>query len=295
VHPTGGPARRLNYLNSKIREVFGIRHFGVVVPKRITPIRLLTCDNESGKAIMLRALLTILAVILPLFGTGCGGPPGQEQTLVDRSTLTVQDMMTQTLSDKPVQLLRKAKGVLICPSQFRAGFFIGGEGGNCVLLGRAGYGAWSYPAFYSVGAGSFGFQFGVQNEELFLLIRTEKGLNAVLDNQFSLGPKAGVTVAVYGVDAQAATTAALGADIVAFASSRGLFGGIATQLSLFSQQTGWNQSYYGQSFGGRQIVALMQGINPGADSLRQMLARYGAPGPSTNAQVQGIGPIPGPP
>ena len=58
-------------------------------------------------------------------------------------------------------------------------------------------------------------------------------------------------------------TAALGADIVAFASSRGLFGGIATQLSVLSQQTGSNQSYYGQSFAGRQIVAQMQGTNPG--------------------------------
>jgi lipid-binding SYLF domain-containing protein len=227
---------------------------------------------------MLRALLIITAVVLPLLGAGCGRTQGDEQALVDRATLTVQDMMTQTLSDKPKDLLRKAKGVLICPGQFRAGFFIGGEGGNCVLLGRAADGTWSYPAFYSMGAGSFGFQFGIQNEELLLLIRTEKGLNAVLDSQFSLGPKAGITVAAYGVDAQAATTAALGADIVAFASSRGLFGGIATQLSVMSQQTVWNQMYYGQTFAGRQIVAQMQGANPGADSLRQVLTRYGTPG-----------------
>jgi lipid-binding SYLF domain-containing protein len=235
---------------------------------------------------MLRALLAMIAVTLPLLGAGCGSTPGQEQMLVDHATLTVQDMMTQTLSDKPQHLLRKAKGVLICPGQFRAGFFIGGEGGNCVLLGRAADGAWSYPAFYGVGAGSFGFQFGIQNEQLLLLIRTEKGLNAVLDSQFSLGPKAGITVAIYGVDAQAATTAALGADIVAFASSRGLFGGIATQLSVLSQQTGSNQSYYGQRFAGREIVAQMQGTNPGADSLRQVLARYGALGQSASSELR---------
>jgi lipid-binding SYLF domain-containing protein len=225
---------------------------------------------------MPRALLAVTTVMLALVGTGCGITQGEEQTLVDRAALTVQDMMTQTLSDKPQNLLRKAKAVLICPGQFRAGFFIGGEGGNCVLLGRSANGTWSYPAFYSLGAGSFGFQFGVQNEEVLLLIRTEKGLNAVLDNQISLGPKAGITVAIYGVDAEAATTVALGADIVAFASSRGLFGGIATQLSVMSQQSGSNQNYYGQIFAGRQIVAQMQGANPGADPLRAVLARYGA-------------------
>jgi lipid-binding SYLF domain-containing protein len=104
------------------------------------------------------------------------------------------------------------------------------------------------------------------------------------------GPKAGITVAIYGVDAQAATTAALGADIVAFASSRGLFGGIATQLSVLSQQTESNQSYYGQSFAGRQIVAQMQATNPGANPLRQVLARYGAPGQSTTTQLREMRP-----
>jgi SH3 domain-containing YSC84-like protein 1 len=90
-----------------------------------------------------RVSLAMLALILPLIGAGCVGPSGREQTLVDRATLTVQGMKTQTLSDKPQNLLRRAKGVLICPSQFRAGFFIGGEGGNCVLLGRAADGAGS--------------------------------------------------------------------------------------------------------------------------------------------------------
>jgi SH3 domain-containing YSC84-like protein 1 len=220
-----------------------------------------------------RDLVAMIAVMLPLLGTGCGSPAGREQTLVDRATLTVQDIRTQTLSKVPQNMLRQAKGVLICPSQFKAGFFFGGEGGNCVLLGRAADGSWSYPAFYGLGAGSFGFQFGLQNEQLLLLIRTEKGLNAVLDKQFSLGPTAGVTVAIYGVDAQAATTAALGADIVAFGSSRGLFGGIATQLSVLSQQTASNESYYGQRLAGREIVAQMQGTNQGANPLRQVLAQ----------------------
>ena len=234
--------------------------------------------TKSREGILLRALLVTTSIVLPLLGTGCGGTKGQEQTLVDRATLTVQDIITQTASETPQNLLRKAKGVLVCPGQFSAGFFFGGEGGNCVLLCRAANGTWSYPAFYSLGAGSFGFQFGIQDAELLLLIRTEKGLNAVLDSQFSIGPKAGITIAAYGADIQAATTAALGADIVAFASSRGLFGGIATELSVISQQTQSNQIYYGQPFAGRQIVAQMQGANPGADPLRQVLSRYGMPG-----------------
>ena len=57
----------------------------------------------------------------------------------------------------------RARAVMICPRVFKAGFFLGGEGGDCVLLARAGNGTWSYPAFYGMGSGSFGLQIGIQD------------------------------------------------------------------------------------------------------------------------------------
>ena len=202
--------------------------------------------------------------------------PGEQQSLVDRAALTVQDMMTQNVSQDPKSLLRNAKAAMICPRIFKAGFFFGGEGGSCVLLARAGNGTWSYPAFYTIGSGSFGLQFGIEDNQLLMLIMTEKGLNAVLDSQIKLGANAGVAVASYGAGVQGSTTTAIGADIVAFAASRGLFGGIALEGSVMSTETAWNQSYYGQPYAARQLVMAMQGANPGADPLRDVLMRYGS-------------------
>ena len=117
---------------------------------------------------MIRFVATAALAMLALLQAGCSAnTPGAQQTLVDRATLTVQDMMTQNVSQDPKTLLRRAKGVMICPRIFKAGFFFGGEGGNCVLLARAGNGTWSYPAFYTIGSGSFGFQFGIEDNELF--------------------------------------------------------------------------------------------------------------------------------
>ena len=65
--------------------------------------------------------------------------------------------------------------VMICPRVFKAGFFFGGEGGACVLLARAGNGTWSYPAFYGMGSGSFGFQIGIQDSQLIMMIMTDEG------------------------------------------------------------------------------------------------------------------------
>ena len=221
----------------------------------------------------------------------------EQQSLIDRATLTVQDMMTQNVSQDPKALLRKAKAVMVCPRIFKAGFFFGGEGGNCVLLARAGNGTWSYPAFYNIGSGSFGFQFGIEDNQLLMLIMTEKGLNAVLDSQIKLGANAGIAVATIGAGIQGSTTTAVGADIVAFSASRGLFGGVALEGSLMSSDSHADQSYYGQPLATRQLVMQMQGSNPGADPMRDLLTRYGSPNapppsppPSPPEQQRGYAP-----
>jgi lipid-binding SYLF domain-containing protein len=226
---------------------------------------------------MIRFLAMTALTALALLQTACSAnSPGEQQTLVDRATLTVQEMMTQTVSDDPRDLLRRAKAVMVCPRIFKAGFFFGGEGGNCVLLARAGNGTWSYPAFYTIGSGSFGFQFGIEDNQLLMLIITQHGLNAVLDSQIKLGANAGIAVATLGAGVQGSTTTAVGADIVAFDASRGLFGGVALEGSVMSTQSDWNQSYYGQPYAARQLVMQMQGGNPGADPLRDVLTRYGS-------------------
>jgi lipid-binding SYLF domain-containing protein len=228
---------------------------------------------------MRRLILAVIAA-LPLFGAACTREPGDEQALVDRSALSVQEMMGK-MGDLPRDMMRKARAVMVCPRVFKAGFFAGGQGGGCLLLTRSGNGTWSYPAFYGLGSGSFGLQFGVQDAQLMLMILTQKGLDAVLDSQFKIGANASIAVATIGAEIQGSTTAAVGADIVAFAMSRGLFGGIALEGSIMSTRTEWNQAYYGQPFGARQIVVQMQGVNPGADPLRQVLTRYGAEAPAT--------------
>lgn len=227
----------------------------------------------------MRRLMLAAIAALPLLATACTREPGDEQALVDRATLSVQEMMT-SLGDAPRDMLRKSRAAMVCPRVFKAGFFAGAEGGGCVLLTRSGNGTWSYPAFYALGSGSFGFQFGVQDAQLILLILTQKGLDALLDSQFKVGANASIAVATVGAEIQGSTTAAVGADIVAFAMSRGLFGGIALEGSIMSTRTEWNQGYYGQPFGARQIVVQMQGVNPGADPLRQVLTRHGMGGPA---------------
>jgi lipid-binding SYLF domain-containing protein len=232
-------------------------------------------------------------ILAPLALAGCQAGSGGEQTLVDRAALTVQEIMTQKVSQDPQYMLRRAKGVMICPRVFKAGFFVGGEGGSCVLLARSGNGTWSYPTFYDIGSGSFGFQFGVQDSQLLLMIMTNRGLDAVMDSQVRLGANVSVAVASVGAGVQGATTAAVGADIIAFAEARGLFGGVSLEGGVMSARIDENQAYYGQPLAARQIVLQMQGANPGADPLREVLTRYGGSEPAYQSAPQQGGPAGG--
>ena len=235
---------------------------------------------------MVRFIVALVVVLLPLAARAQTEP----QTLVDRATLAVQEMLAGDNGAQARNMMQRARGVLICPQVFKAGFFLGGEGGDCVLVGRSGGvpqastspqlvvplagGTWSGPAFYGMGGGSFGFQFGVQDSEVIFIVLTDKGLQALLNSQFKFGADASVAFATIGGGVNGDTTAALRADIVAFAQSRGLFAGVSLEGTLISQRNDWNQSYYGQAFGAQQIVLSNQGQNQGDEPLKEMLARF---------------------
>ena len=214
-------------------------------------------------------MAALVALLLPV----AAHAQSEQQTLVDRATLTVQEMLADKNASEARNLMRKSKGVMVCPRIFKAGFILGGQGGGCIMAGRTRNG-WTNPAFYGLGSGSIGFQIGIQDAQIIFIVLTEKGLQALLDSQFKFGADASVAVATLGAGVSGSTTAALNADIVAFATARGLFAGVSIDGSLISSRSDWNQEYYGQALAAQQIVLSNQGNNPGAEPLREILSRY---------------------
>jgi lipid-binding SYLF domain-containing protein len=237
---------------------------------------------------MIRTALVALLVLLPLVAHA----QTEQQTLVDRATLTVQEMLSDANNTEARQVLANAKGALVCPRVFKAGFILGGQAGNCVLVGRSN-GAWSDPAFYAMGSGSIGFQIGIQDAEFIFVVLTDRGLRALLDSQFKFGADASVAVATIGAGIGGATTAALRADIVAFAQTRGLFAGVSLDGTLISAKSDWNQDYYGQPLAAQQIVLGGAGQNQGAAPLQEMLGRYAGMPATVGGPPPGY--VPGPP
>ena len=234
----------------------------------------------------LRAALfgaTLTSVLLTP-GTASAALNGaDQQTMVDRATLALNEVLGSAEAGRAREILPNARAVMVCPRIFRGGFFFGAEGGSCVLLARGAQGTWSAPAFYNVGGGSFGLQIGIQDAAVVMMIMHQGALRAVLDSQVRLGADASVALVTLGGGIEGATTAALNADIIAVAKTRGLFAGISLQGSVMAADSADDQAYYGQPVGTVDIVLAMRVNNPGADPLRAALMQYGAGAPRSYA------------
>jgi lipid-binding SYLF domain-containing protein len=194
-----------------------------------------------------RSLLALsLFAMLALAGCRSAGEFGTEpEELIERSRLSFSSMMSDNQYPGLVDLASRAKAIIIVPNLIRAGFFFGGRGGNAVMLVRGADGQWSPPAFYTLGGLSFGLQFGGQTSELVIAIMTDKGLNAVLDRQVTLGGDAGLAIGELGKGVNAATAIGLKSDMYAFARSEGLFVGVSLEGSVIAPRYTWNQQLYG--------------------------------------------------
>jgi len=165
--------------------------------------------------------------------------------------------------------IRKAKGIFIIPNNIEAAFVFGGSGGTGVLLRHNNDDTWSYPAFYSTGSATFGFQAGVQASEVVMLVMTQKGMDALLSHKLQLGLDASVALGPIGAGAAAATV-----DILQFSRHKGLFGGVAADGTIISPRHKVNHKYYGKELSPVDILVSGKGINTQADPLRAMLEGF---------------------
>jgi lipid-binding SYLF domain-containing protein len=197
-----------------------------------------------------------------------------QQALVDRATLAVNEIMRDQHAADVKSVLRRARAVMVFPRVFRGGFIVGGEGGTGVLLARDGAGNWSSPAFYLLASGSIGLQIGVSDSQVMIFIMNDRALNAVMESQFKFGGDASIAVATIGGGIEGSTTAALRADIVAVSRSRGLYAGMSLEGSYIARRNEDNAAYFGRPVTPQDIVVRMEVHNPGADNLRAALTTF---------------------
>ncbi|MFA5180986.1 MAG: lipid-binding SYLF domain-containing protein [Syntrophales bacterium] len=198
----------------------------------------------------------------------------EAEQLVETSRYTLESF-SSGLEAKPFRdLVKKARGIFICPQMLRGAFVIGASGGTGVFVAKEPQtGTWLGPAFYTIGEVSFGFQAGGDASEIIMLAMTERGANAMLSSGVKLGADVSVAVGPVGAGADA-STANFSVDILTFARSKGLYGGVSLKGAVIKIREGLNNSYYGQTASPTDILVRKNVNNQQAKALLGTVAKY---------------------
>jgi lipid-binding SYLF domain-containing protein len=196
------------------------------------------------------------------------------QVVIDGARKTLADLRHDKAFGTAARALHQARAVLIVPRLLKAGFMVGGEGGEGVLMVQARDATWSNPAFYGIGSASFGLQAGAEQSEMVLLVMTQRGLDGLLNDHFKIGAQGGITVATLGSGVEAAISGANPPDIIVWSSSTGLYGGLTIDGSIVHPNHDDDAKWYGRPITTRDIL-FGRFDYPRAAGLRQELGSIG--------------------
>ena len=154
----------------------------------------------------------------------------------------------------PDYLLRDCAGLVVIPNVVEGAFLFGGRHGRGVLIHRMPNGLWSNPCFVSLSGGSFGLQLGGQSVDLVLVIKNRKGLESILQDNFTFSGDAVATAGPVGRNAEAGTDLILKAKILSYSRSRGVFAGISLQGATLTIDRKANYTFYKKLIDQRKIL-----------------------------------------
>ena len=192
----------------------------------------------------------------------------EAQEIVNQARATFKDFMADDNYSWLHEHLKDAKGLLIFPLVLKAGVFVGASGGNGVLLVKdPKTGEWSQPAFYTIGAVSFGLQVGIEGAEVVVLVMTQKAVASLLTSSFKLGGDISAAGGPQGVGVKSDVTA----HFISFARAKGIFIGLDLEGSVISVREGLNQAYYGKEVTPEDIIVNNEVHNHRSIELRTAL------------------------
>lgn len=204
------------------------------------------------------SMMLIALVALPAFAAS----GSEESQKLQRAQAVLQASLDAPDKGVPREALEKAECVGVFPDVKKGAFIVGGQGGSGVFTCRDKNGVMGAPAFFSIGGGSVGWQFGGQETDLVLVVMNEGGMQHLLKDRFTLGAEATATAGPVGRTAKAATDAQMNAQILSWSRSQGAFVGAALDGSVVKPDKDRNAKVYGKDATAKSILLDHQASPP---------------------------------
>jgi lipid-binding SYLF domain-containing protein len=216
-------------------------------------------------------------IFLTLAGSALLSAASDVDKRLDVAATTFKEVMGVPDKSIPQDLLAKADCIVIVPGLKKGAFIVGAKYGKGFISCRKEGGAgWSAPGAIRVEGGSFGFQIGGSETDVFMLVMNKRGVDRLLSSQFTLGGDASVAAGPVGRSTQAETDAAMTAEILTWSRSRGLFAGISLSGATLREDDEWISDMYGHKMSNKEIVQGNTKPPAAAGSLMVELNRFSA-------------------
>lgn len=141
-------------------------------------------------------------------------------------------------SPEAKKLASSAKGALVFPNVVKAGFLVGGLYGNGALVRRKAEGGYYIANYYTLAAGSYGLQVGVQTFGYILVLMTDAAVEHIETSsgwELSMGPSI-VVVDEGTAGTLASTRLTSNTEVYAFTfGQKGLMAGLGMQGSKITK------------------------------------------------------------
>jgi lipid-binding SYLF domain-containing protein len=190
---------------------------------------------------------------------GRAGLAADDGRLRDAATVLTEMSSGAELSISP-EFFAKAKCVAVIPGVRKAALGLGGQYGRGYISCRNAAGSgWSAPGGVRIEGGSVGFQIGLAETDLILLVLNDRGADRLLSSRFTVGADAAIAAGPVGRQASAQTDATLAAEILAWSRARGVYAGISLQGATLREDGAENRELYGAE---RSNTDLVRGSTP---------------------------------
>ena len=190
------------------------------------------------------------------------------------STLESIDGMDDPENVIPFSLVRKSEGIIIFPKAIKTSIGMGGQSGRGIAMIRKG-GGWSNPYIIKLQEISGGLQFGVQISEIIILVKNADFIRDLEKADMQIGADVNATAGPDGTNMAMDANPDLGADLLTYQKSKGLFGGASLSGGALIYLKNLSEEMYGEGATVDSILKMKTPYDKSVQKVHHALSKMG--------------------
>jgi SH3 domain-containing YSC84-like protein 1 len=250
------------FVKSKRRLQRSIKKF-LVLKRRKQP-------GNTIPGVFMAIIACVVVTLAPLEKVQAAEDLATVSKILEQNSAHFKSFFSHEQSAAIRNIMGVARAVYLSPEVTTAGFLVGLEKGKGMLLRRHGQ-AWSDPVFMSLTEYSAGFQAGVKESALIMLIMTDAAVDNIVKGLKELGGTGGFALGNLGLGTSGAGGIHSGLEVLTVTTAKGAYLGSGLAETKLSEINEFNQAVYGIDYDIAAILSKEGGKFKTADGLRSHL------------------------